>query len=372
MVTVMPPVKRWVLPAATLLLLRAVPSCSSDAATAMPTEVELKDVPGLLAETICKVTLDCLGPASTIAATRSDCVDTFTRQFEDGEFALIQQAIDDGTVDYDGTVVTECTRGIERAGCDILTTRLKTICPDLVSGEIAGGDECSLDAQCEDGHFCKMSAACPGTCTPLGSSGEPCDQTDDCRDGLLCDGVPGTCLAPAADGEACRGDTGRGCGPASYCAGASGDEAGTCRGADEVFSRARGESCDPTAGDFCEPESVCAATGVEDGQIVFECEAKAEETACHVAIPEACPEGRYCVLTGDTAEGECQSLPGDGEPCGKAAPQEVPTRCRPNSVCVMGTCRQIHRLGESCSIGAECYSGVCTEGSCRPTICSAE
>src|SRR5262245_38561246 len=65
MVTRMPPVKRLLFPALTLLLLRAVPSCSSsDGATDAPPDLRLRDVPEIFASKACEVTLDCLGPVA--------------------------------------------------------------------------------------------------------------------------------------------------------------------------------------------------------------------------------------------------------------------------------------------------------------------
>jgi hypothetical protein len=380
MVTPMPPVKRWLVPATTLLLLRAVPSCSSDTATDVPTEVPLGDIPGIFAEKACEVTLDCLGPAADAAALRSDCVARVTRQFEDGEFALFARAIDDGKVDYDGSLVAACTRSLEAAGCGILSSRFESLCPDLFAGHTEAGEECAVDAECEEGLFCRLDSTCPGTCTRLAADGDSCIQHNDCRDGLIC-GRSQTCVAPAADGEACRGDTGKECDLTSICAGAKGATSGTCTSVDDAFSRGEGEACDPMAGEFCTPDFVCAGIAIEDKLPVLQCEPPSDGTSCHIAVPEACPEEEFCVVaefelppdaTRVEVNGECQPLPGDGEPCGTAQPKDPPSRCRADTVCVAGTCQRVKRLGGGCTEGSECYSGVCLEGACAATLCGAE
>jgi hypothetical protein len=384
MVTTMPPVKRWLVPATTLLLLRAVPSCSSDSATAVPTEVSLQDIPHIFAKKACEVTLECLGPAADAAALSSDCEARVTLQFEDGEFALFEHAIDEGLVEYDGSLVAACMRSLDAAGCGILTNRFESLCPDLFKGHTAAGEPCSVDAECEESLFCRLDSACPGTCTRLAADGDACLQHNDCRDGLIC-GRSRTCVSPAADGDACRGDTDKECGLTSVCAGADGTTSGTCRNVEDAFSRGEGEECDPAVGSFCTPDFVCAAVAIEDGRPVLQCELPSEEPgesdegiSCHLAFPEACPDGQYCVVTEIElpaepmrveVNGKCQPLPGDGEPCGSPQPGQPPSRCRADAVCIEGTCRDVKRLGGECTEGSECYSGVCLEGACAATLC---
>jgi len=378
MVTRMAPVKRLLVPALTLLLLRAVPSCSSDGATDAPPDLRLRDVPGIFASKACEVTLDCLGPVADVGALRSECVERVTRQFEDGEFALFADAIDAGRVDFDGSQVADCTERLEKAGCDLLSTRFDSVCPDLFTGHTDAGAECSVDVECQEGHYCRFGSACPGTCEPLSEAGGDCLENNDCRDGLIC-GRAGKCLEPSADGAACLGDSGNECAATSVCAGAAPLESGVCQSVDDAFSRDEGAECDATRGEFCKAGLVCAAIAIEDAVPVLRCEPPGDGASCHFAIPEACPEGQYCVLAEVFVPpqppyrvelpGECQPLPAEGEPCG-TVPGVVGTRCRTNAVCVAGTCRNVQRLGGNCTTGAECYSGVCTDGTCAPTLCS--
>jgi hypothetical protein len=377
MVTAMAPVKRWPFFAVVALLAWSVPACGNDEKSdeacncgeKETTQDRLSIALNAIAESTCKVTLDCLGPAANIAGLRNDCVDRVTTQYAQGEFALLASAVDRKRATYDELALSACLDAIEAGGCDLLTKRLSSFCDGLITGTVKGGGDCSIDAECVSGHFCQMASACPGVCTPLLSEGEDCADSNDCRDGLVCSGSTAKCVTPAGAGEACKGATGKECAPETICMGATDTAEGTCRDIDSVFSAVEGGTCDFGTSTLCKDGLECAATAINAGKPVFTCEAPWKAGTCHVALPEECAVDSYCVLSGATVDGECQPLPGDGAPCGKATTDADAARCRSNAVCVAGTCRTVKALGGSCTTNDECYSGICKNGGCTPTEC---
>jgi hypothetical protein len=336
--------------------------------------VKLADLPAKVAEAACTVTETCLGPVTQPGV---DCVETTRQKIAEGEFSLFQSAIDAKRISYDGTKVTACTDALKKAGCDLLTQRIASLCADVIQGTVDGGGTCSLNAECRKGLFCErakagpggaIEASCPGKCTELLASGQPCATSDECKDGLVCS--HSKCAEPVKEGAACSKDTGPDCLPNLACVGTP----GTCKAFDAVLSGAEGAACD-LGGTLCKSGLVCAIVGVDAaGKLKTLCEKPASGQKCHVGFPESCPTGQFCELPAGTVDGLCKILPGDGEACAKQIPSDAKspaTLCRAGTVCDApgGTCKTVGKDGAACASAAECLSGICAAGACAATAC---
>jgi hypothetical protein len=109
------------------------------------------------------------------------------------------------------------------------------------------------------------------------------------------------------------------------------------------------------------------------GSAVFQCEKPATGTTCHLAIPDACASGQFCVITPPSLEGTCTPIPKAGEACGKPSPNDKRSICAPGAVCdtVSGKCVAFEDLGGSCTANDQCYSKSCgNAGSCVSAKCA--
>jgi hypothetical protein len=334
--------------------------------------VALEDLPKELASVTCEVVDQCFAGAYSVISGGEDCNTSITRSIEDGEFGLVQRAVDAGEVTYDPSAVSGCLDAVRSAGCAIFTQRLGELCADVLVGAVASGGDCTISVQCQSGLFCKTDAACPGTCTALLAAGQACEDDDQCQSGLLCSGDTGRCIVPAKKGQACGGGTEPPCPPDLVCQGDDDTTPGTCRAFADVFVKGEGSSCDIMGTDLCSLGLSCAVVGVNaDNSLDMQCAQPASSGgACHLAIPEHCPSGEFCELQPQSVDGTCRPTPTDGQPCGVQSPDQGATVCAAEHVCINGTCQALQRLGAPCQIADTCYSGVCTSGGCAPTHCA--
>jgi hypothetical protein len=221
--------------------------------------------------------------------------------------ASLAGAIAAGKVGYDGERAKECVDALARLSCDVTARDAHlgpAACAEMFTGTLAGGETCSIDAECRSA-TCELPALCPpmgccvGTCRAVAApapAGGACAKDHECGDGLVC-GRDRSCRAPARAGEDCGGD--RECGDGLGCIGALSTMPGTCRPLPH-----RGEPC---------PYRRCADLDLR------------------------CDEAGTCVPVG---------LPGD--PC------PTSTECSPNLACdaATQTCREHPTLGMPCT-------GVC-------------
>jgi hypothetical protein len=192
--------------------------------------------------------------------------------------------------------------------------------------------------------------------------GVACQDDDDCREGLKCDG---TCVQPSAKGEACGGGVAPDCKAALFCLGEDEDKgtAGKCTTVDETFVGKLGATCLQDA-PLCEAGLSCAVTAVSgQGQLTWECVAKSTAgAACNIAFPDVCPADEYCDPVPRTAAGTCKKRPIDGEAC--VQPAFGDPVCGPNTRCDGGVCKARRRLGANCVDDAVCFTEFCSAGSC--------
>jgi hypothetical protein len=135
-----------------------------------------------------------------------------------------------------------CTTGSQCAGS---LQCMAGVCRSLPGS----GEACSATTLCGYGLVCAN-----GRCTAASKAGEPC-ATLPCNTlaGLTC--INGVCEAwqYANPGESCSPQAGRLCRRAGYCKVSPGSTSGTC-----VAGAAEGEACDDLAGPFCVPYARCS------------------------------------------------------------------------------------------------------------------
>jgi hypothetical protein len=325
--------------------------------------IPLAEVPARYAAAACTVYTACLGELFALFRPGEDCEKNTTVQLDE-ELAGLQAIVDAGRIKYDGTKLQACLDDVEATGCELLNERAPESCEAALQGTVAEGGDCQLDEECEGKQYCKIEAACPGTCTLLEQAGGPCSGSSDCVSGLSC-GDTGRCVAPAEPGKACKGGE-PDCSPGYICLGNDDDSnmPGTCKEIESTFSGMDGDACSLES-KLCAAGYVCEITSV--APVGGTCAAKVSTgDACKAAFPDQCPDDEFCKLNGNPLtpfDGTCTSKPEAGEPCGKGLAPE-PNICAPYARCDEGMCREIAHLGESCTVNATCYSDHCVDGAC--------
>jgi hypothetical protein len=339
-----------------------------------PSPIALDALPEQFAKAQCDAFERCAGLYYDIVFTLEECSTLGSRQFRDGGFSELEQAIDDGRVKYDSKAAATCIEAISERACEDFDQRDIPECEDAVTGTVPADGECEIDAECEGSRICVVSDMCPGTCEDRGSAGFPCSDDDDCADGLVCSEATALCATPKQDGETCGGNVEAQCEGGLACQGESKDEmrTGTCTPFDELTTAGPNETCDLDAGILCGPDLSCTIVELADPPI-FRCLAiPASGGTCGLGIPENCPSGEYCDLSAaevilGTLESTCVPLPSSGEPCvdrnpfnGILAQCEAYARCDTST----GNCLALRDLGETCSSNELCYSQNCVNGGC--------
>lgn len=185
-----------------------------------------------------------------------------------------------------------------------------TLCLDGVCAPDDGAD-CVWQEDCPAGTFCWDHERC----RPLLGEGEACETHEaQCQAGLFCsDDYPNVCTPLRGEGEACD-DYREPCRPELYCDDASYPY--TC-----AARPALGEPCDD--GTDCAPGATCSAS--YDGTCVARAaEGEACETNYWDPLGSTCEEGLFCEYRDSGYE-----------------------------------CLAPRALGESCSTGSQCASGIC-------------
>jgi hypothetical protein len=290
----------------------------------------------MFAPAVCQTAAQCYGPLLETLLGGNSCTGFLTKQIQQSDFSLLDDAIAKGTVVYDGTKVQECLDAIRAKGCLVLSTRLGGLCSDVLHGTVAAGQPCTFNAECTLGLFCKTTS-CPGVCTPHLAEGAACEDDNNCQDGLTC------------------------------------SDQGVCQKSVTLdVTGASGAACDPTQGRFCQEGLSCAAVSIAGNAPVFQCEA-APASGCHVAFPEQCPTGQFCKLPANTLDGACTPIPKAGEACGKYSSGDSRFVCAAGTTCdvAAGNCVSFQDLGGSCTADNQCYSKSCsTAGACVASKCA--
>ena len=226
---------------------------------------------------------------------------------------------------------------------------LAIACMKGCEGPVCAGDQCVIDADCDDPSlYCAA-----GLCRPLGRPGASCTDTAQCSTGYCVDGV---CCE-----EACLGQC-----EACDVAGSS----GICSAVPEGSTPRGGRM--PCASDGSECGGTC--DGERRDGCAYPTDVVCREPSCEggandaVAIAEArctgsgrCPERveRSCVGLGCTSDGTlCNG------PCA-----DDDDACPGGSYCSAGVCVPELPPGEPCGADAECATGFCTDGVCCDARC---
>lgn len=255
---------------------------------------------------------------------------------------------------YDG--YTECADGVCRGSS----------CPRTCLPRALINDPCSVDGDCKNGLFCKLSPFTPnaGECTAFGTNGTACDSSRECLEGLQCINqqcrilpVPG---APCVEGF---------CSEQGFCDGLG--DAGLC-----VSRKQEGATClegECQAALVCDPlRAVCVKIRISSGDL------------CSLA--QQCPPGEVCLGASNQVAGLCHAPQPEGDPCLTHADCEAHLACQDadggrvcqrraaagatcdstqtcwaGSVCAASTCTSLPLPGESCAETRECRWGLCRE-----------
>ncbi len=330
--------------------------------------VPISEVPKLYAEASCSAVRKCLGEAVDVLLGGESCTANTEAAIAD-DLPRLEQGIEEGKITYDGEKVRACIDAIETAGCDLLDNSEPEACRDALTGTVASGGDCSLDAECQGESYCKSGGTCPGKCTSREQAGGACDRDSNCARGLACSEATSRCVKPSGPGASCGGGVEPDCSAGYFCIGEDETEGrtGNCRSVAEVFVGKDGEECSFDEGPFCAPDLNCVVDSIdlEVGAVVTKCAKTAGAGgACKVGFPNPCPAGEYCKAEPDTFEGTCTKAPAAGEPCAAGPFDEEPSVCAPSTRCDGGTCRARQSLGGSCSTDDVCRSERCVEGAC--------
>ncbi|MGB0592503.1 MAG: hypothetical protein ACPGU1_22695 [Myxococcota bacterium] len=214
--------------------------------------------------------------------------------------------------------------------------------------QVDEGGHCEGDVWCVSGH-CVDGACQPEACD---GAGDGCWSNSDCCGDLFCaEGggyVPGSCMAPLADGQACWYH--------DWC------ESGTCT--DGICTS---ESCTDNGAMCYEGEECCSGLCTWDQQSPYipgEC-FSAQGTG------SACLDDTWCV-SGSCVDGACgeptcvsQQQPcwSDGECCDGFCTYSGSMAYTP------GVCQPLQPLNTFCLEGSWCESGACVDGLCKVDGC---
>ncbi len=146
---------------------------------------------------------------------------------------------------------------------------------------------------------------------------------------------------------------------------------------------------------------------IEDGRLEYdpkaagECLAEYRAVSCEEAAADTAPDGAgfacenifvplvadggvcsqdleciggTCILPDfDAEEGECGTLPGDGEPCLVNEMDDFSFgECAEGTTCIDDTCVAPKEEGEACTRGSGCISGSCVDDACAPLKADGE
>lgn len=324
-------------------------------------DVALEDVPEALAPAYCDLLDRCGNPFVAQLIGGADCLTGILPVLEDSFAGRAQGSIASGTVIYHGELVNDCVTSFEGSGCGV--EALEAGCSDVFEGTVALGGNCGWDEECVDGYCSMTDGTCPGTCAARVAAGATCADNAACPAGFGCSG--GNCVALATEGQACGG-SGVGCAGIDLNCTEGGSGGGICRTWASLLSGAVGESCSLSTGDYCDPDLACVFAGVVEGMATFTCAARvARGAACSVGFPNPCPDDQSCSVVEGTM-GTCTDLPSAGEDCTGT--------CRGTLRCVSyedesRVCVEAGRLGAVCTVGQECVSGNCRDGTCAASGC---
>lgn len=341
---------------------------SSDGGGGGGSSVAIDDLPPVLAGAYCDAAKACFGPLLDIFLPGESCTANYETAISD-ELPRIKQAIEKGTIVYDGSKVQACVAAVKARGCST-TNVAPPECTAAFDGTVEVGGDCDMDGECKgDDTYCKVGAACPGKCSLREQAGGDCASDDHCGANLKCSEDTSKCIVPAKNGEACGGGSAPECEPGQFCLGEDSDanKPGTCKSLEESFVGKEGDACYFDGAPLCTADLRCYVEGVDTtaGKLITKCGPPLTSgAACKIGIPDGCPADEFCKAAPQALDGTCTKKPAAGQPCEKQFENDV---CAPNTRCDAGTCKPLQKLGGSCTVDDVCYSGNCVNGGCAPS-----
>lgn len=344
--------------------LLAGPACSDDdSAPSIPVE----NVEDEYLNFMCQTLLDCDAGLAPLLSSVQECRD-FMDAHERGPTAIseIVEEVNQGNVDYSGTLAADCLSDMEALGCDAFGSPDPESCRDVFMGSAANGDSCRLGAECTSG-WCDTRNACPGECADPAADGESCANEEQCDFGLVCfNDVCEPHPGPLAAGQACDPDL-EVCAYGLYCD----EQTEVC-----TALKAGGEDCDSDS----DVEECDAGLGcIEDTCVQLEL-VNTQGADCDPLAGQWCNplNGIGCVidftdmqnLVGTT----CEPLAQLGETCVDTANRLLTPCDELGGVwCDFQTqeCEPQKAGGEMCEGNDECLSGLCEgmPGTCEDVEC---
>ena len=171
--------------------------------------------------------------------------------------------------------------------------------PEEGSSTKAQGEECEVNADCEEGLVCHGESANPisgegdQSCEPLAGEGEACERISDCMPDLVC--LEATCVpwVMGAEGDNCDASSPQLCGAGTRCEESNSDA--QCTSVGKV-----GDSCSSSVDClhnlYCRSDETCQAVA-----------ASGEPCETH----SGCARGYYCESDSEL----CEAQLGQGESC---------------------------------------------------------
>ncbi len=163
-----------------------------------------------VAEAQCAKAYDCCSEAEIEASEQEsygvnegDCVDE-TSDVLGFKEDQIKEGVDEGRLEYKGTVLERCLASYAALSCEDLKSKATAVaaeCDAFLIPKVEEGGTCKIDEECVNGNCYRAEDDDDeGTCQPFAAQGASCGAAT-CGPGTYC---AGTCVATKADGAACR------------------------------------------------------------------------------------------------------------------------------------------------------------------------
>ncbi len=301
-------------------------------------------------------------------STHEQCLDfvAYNIQNEGGGLGSVIDAVNEGTVLYDGAKAYACVEAMAALPCDEFGDAEPEACNGVFTGTIADGSACFINEECESG-YCDTDAECPGTCMAAVLEGDGCETTDECETGAKC--VLGECTfftASVTEGGACDPDE-------DWCA----DGLFCHPDTEECTGRlSAGEDCDGMADLECESGTMCIGMGGTQATCV--------ELTIMESVDDVCSynDGDICAMYNDLVcalddfqnfTGTCQISAKLDDMCFDSE-NLVLTSCdmwgdlycdMPGGWTEDGFCTAKKDGGEACDDDDQCLSGWCNVDVCE-------
>ncbi len=260
----------------------------------------------------------------------------------------VQGAIAAHKIRYDGHRASQCVAAIAAQSCEVTAHDVRVLasaCVEMFTGTLAGGERCSIDAECASATCelpgdCPERACCVGSCRAAqaaGAAGAACAKDHDCDKGLVC-GLSQTCLEPAGQDAPC--DLDRDCQDGLACLGVAANVRGACKPLPALHEPCPYQRCGSENLRCDDATHTCVTLGV---------------------VGDACAKFSDCAfgLACETASHTCRVYPTLGMPCDST--------CTGDAFCAIddsgsGTCMPLLANGSPCNGNQQCVSAFCEDG----------